>query len=106
MVLNSTIVKLYYPPDCQLHLRRMNNLILVLTLFLMNMNNNPLTIKISKISITNPNDHGDVATDGFEAMENDSFKTGRAVGAADQAEVRQVRKKLTDHPLETFRKLK
>jgi hypothetical protein len=39
-------------------------------------------------------------------MKNDSFKTGRAVGAADQAQVRQVRKKLTDHPLETFRKLK
>jgi len=45
MVLNSIIVKLHYPPDYQLHLRRMNNLIiLVLTFFLMNMNNNPLTI--------------------------------------------------------------
>jgi len=27
MVLNSIIVKLHYPPDYQLHLRRMNNLI-------------------------------------------------------------------------------
>ena len=62
--------------------------------------------KRTKVQINHPNDIRDVSADCFESMENDSFEAGRSVGATDQAQVRQVRKELTDQPLETLRELK